>query len=251
MMKWGAALSACGLIGGLALTAAGAAQAQEPPDDPLDQIRAQLPPGEPGEYDLTEADIIFGTYVQIWGVSSEVDDFGDGSSLEGPCGGYAISYDNDGQIIDAAMDLGFDGPPFDMVDGGQAFTADNPFKVDTNGLVEYYGFAPQNGDGPIDHRWFIKTSGVSVDSGGDPNSNGKNRNQGIVDLENDLPVKFSAKVRVEGEITSNNITCTGYGHVEFIGNGLLDPAGIASILLLGGGIFGLLFNARPAQTWKE
>jgi hypothetical protein len=44
--------------------------------------------------------------------------------------------------------------------------------------------------------------------------------------------------------------CVGKGHVELIGDGLLDPAGLVGIGLLAGGLIGLLFNARPARTWK-
>ena len=45
--------------------------------------------------------------------------------------------------------------------------------------------------------------------------------------------------------------CIGKGHVKFIGNGLTDPVGLAGVALLGGGIFGLLFNARPAYTYRS
>jgi hypothetical protein len=231
------------------LTTAQSATAQD--DDVLEQMRDLIPPGEPGEYDLTEADAEFGEFVVLWGETTEVADFGDGSKLTGPCGGFAYSYGEDGELIDAAFDLGDRLPPFDPLDGEQAFTSSNPFKVDTRGIVVYYGFAPRGGDGPLEHDWFIRTSGISLDEGGDPNTAGENRNAGIVDLAEDLPVKFSAKVKVEGELTSDNLeACIGQGHVEFIGNGLFDPVGIGALVLLGGGIFGLLFNARPAQTWK-
>lgn len=236
-------------VGVAVLGVGSAALAQD--EGTLDEIRQLIPEGEPGEYDLTEADAEFGELVALFGESSEVADFGTGSELSGPCGGFAYSYDADGQLLDAAADAGDDNPPVDLLDGGQAFTAGNPFKVDTSGVVVYFGFAPRAGDGPLDHRWSIKTGGVSVDEGGDPNPNGKNRNAGLVDLDQDLPVKFSAKVKVEGRMDSTNLaSCVGKGHVEFIGNGLLDPIGIGGLLLLGGGIFGLLFNARPARTWK-
>jgi hypothetical protein len=117
--------------------------------------------------------------------------------------------------------------------------------------VTYFGFMPQTGDGPMNHSWFIKTSGISLDSGGDPNTAGDNRNAGTVDLGEDLPVKFSANVKINGELTSDNLApCVGEGNVEFIGNGLTDPVGIAALALLGGGLLGLLFNARPAMTYR-
>jgi hypothetical protein len=57
---------------------------------------------------------------------------------------------------------------------------------------------------------------------------------------------------VTGHLTSSNIgNCDGKGHVEFMGNGLTDPVGIAAIALFAGGLLGLLFNARPAMTWKQ
>jgi hypothetical protein len=118
-------------------------------------------------------------------------------------------------------------------------------------VVTYFGFDPESGDGPLNHSWYVKTSGISLDKGGDPNTNLKNRATGLVDLANDLPVKFSAKVKVEGQLTADNLPpCVGRGYVEFIGNGLTDPVGLGALALLGGGIFGLLFNARPARTWK-
>ncbi len=234
--------------------AVGAIAQTDPPstgDDALDAIRDAIPEGFPGKFDLTEASAEFGMLVSLFGQSSQVADFGTGSQLTGPCGGYAFSYDKDRQLIDAAIDAGDNNPPGDLLDGGQAFTSSNPFKVDTSGIVTYFGFSPEVGDGPLNHRWFIKTSGISVDKGGDPNTIRNNRNVGLVDLDNDLPVKFSAKVKIEGEMTSESLAkCVGKGHVEFLGNGLTDPVGLLGLALLGGGFFGLLFNSRPAMTYK-
>ena len=111
---------------------------------------------------------------------------------------------------------------------------------------------PQEGVGPLNNSWFIKTSGVSLDSGGDANVDGDNRNAGTVDLGEDLPVKFSATTKINGELTSDNLApCVGEGNIEFIGNGLTDPVGIAAMVMLGGGLVGLLFNARPAMTYRK
>jgi hypothetical protein len=237
---------------GLSLTAVAIAQSDDGLDqETLDALRSEIPEGFPGERDLTEADAEFRQLVSIYGQSTAVPDFGDGSSLTGTCGGYAYSFGEDGELIDAAVDFGTSDPPVDVLDGGQAFTSSNPFEVDTRGLVQYYGFFPESGDGPEEHNWYIKTGGVSLDKGGDPNTNLNNRNAGIVDLAEDLPVKFTAEVRVEGKMTTQNIgTCEGKGHVKFLGNGLGDPVGLVGLALLGGGFFGLLFNSRPAYTYK-
>ena len=235
----------------LGLTSTALAQ-QIVANEDLDAIRGTIPEGFPGKYDLTEASAEFGELVVLFNESTFVEDFGDGSMLEGVCGGWAYSYDENGDILDAAFDLGNNDPPIDLLTGEQAFTSSNPFEVDTRGVVTYYGFSPEDGDGPREHRWFIKTSGISLDEGGDPNPQLKNRNVGIVDLAEDLPVKFTAVVRVEGEMMSETQPdCIGKGHVKFIGNGLTDPVGLAGVALLGGGIFGLLFNARPAYTYKS
>ncbi|HEY5664504.1 MAG TPA: hypothetical protein VIS05_10760 [Ilumatobacter sp.] len=247
---FGGIVAALAVVG---LTGAAARAGSSPPidDRTLDEIRALIPEGEPGEYDLTEGSAAFGELVETLGETTEVADFGDGSTLTGWCGGFAYSYGEDGGLIDAAIDYGDDSPPIDLLSFTQAFTSSNPFKVDTRGVVVYYGFAPESGDGPLDHSWYIRTSGISLDKGGDPNTNLKNRSTGLVDLAEDLPVKFSAKVKVEGQMTSlNQPPCIGKGHVEFIGNGLFDPIGIGALVVLGGGIFGLLFNARPARTYK-
>lgn len=220
-------------------------------DATLEEIRAAIPEGAPGQYDLNEASEQFGRLVSLSGQSTDVADFGDGSTLTGLCGGWAYSYDKNGDLLDAAIDFGDDGPPLDLLTGRQAFTADKPFRVDPRGVVVYYGFSPEDGDGPQNHTWYIKTAGVSLDKGGDPNTLLKNRNTGLVDLDKDLPVKFSAKIKMEGHMMSESQPdCVGKGHVSVEGDGLTDPVGVAGLALLGGGVFGMLFNSRPAMTYK-
>ncbi len=176
---------------------------------------------------------------------------GSGSSnLTGPCGGFAFSYDGDGAVIDAAFDLGDGAPPQDLLDGGQAFTSGNPFTVDTDGRVTYFGFAPRSGDGPENHSWNLDVGGVQVASGGDPNEGKKNRNAGTIEMDEELPFPLTAKFPASGEMTSNLETCSGSGYVEINGNGLLDPVGLAGLGLTLLGLVGLLFNAPPARTWK-
>jgi hypothetical protein len=242
-------LAAGTALGALALC--GQAFAQSSPD-PNDALRALVPEGEPGDLDITEGDEIYKRIASEVGKSTAVADFGDGSELTGPCGGFAFSYDGDGKLIDAAADVGDDSGPIDLLDNTQAFTSGNPFKVDTRGVVAYFGFAPQTGDGPRDHNWTIKTAGVSLDSGGDQNASGKNRNAGLVDLGKELPLTFSFKTKVSGDLASTNLApCVGKGWVEFDGGFPLAtvPGAVGGALLLGG-LIGLLFNSRPAMTWK-
>jgi len=225
-------------------------------DPALDALRDAVPQGFPGEYDLTSADQEYGQLVSLFDQNTIVPDFGSGSKLTGVCGGFAFSYDSNGDLLDAAFDAGNDDPPIDIGGsnlGDQAFTAGNPFEVDTEGLVTYFGFMPRNGDGPLDHHWEIKTQGISLDKGGDPNPNGKNRNAGIVDLANDLPsaLKANFKAKISGRLdeASGIGPCIGEGHVQFNGP-FLNVVSAAGLALAGFGVLGLLFNSRPAYTWK-
>ena len=233
-----------GLTLGLGLAVGAPTQASP---DPSGDIGALDPEGESGDYDIEAAAAEFDALAAIAVAPGTTSG---SSKLTGPCGGYAHSYGEDGELIDSAIDLGDGSPPIDLMGGGQAFTSSNPFKVDTRGVVTYYGFMPQSGDGPKDHSWYIKTSGVSLDSGGHPNEAGDNRNVGIVNLGEDLPFAFSAKVQVSGQLTSDLEACVGEGYVEFIGGGLLSPLGITGLVLGLGAVAGLLFNARPAMTFK-
>lgn len=240
-----------GLLGltlglGLAVGAVSHAGAGPPPI-PLDDIVFD-PTND--DIDIEEAAEEFDKLEVLVLASTDPSTFGGGSTLTGPCGGVAFSFGENGEIIDAAMDLGDNSPPIDLTSGGQAFTSGNPFKVDTQGVVVYFGFMPKAGAGPMGHTWYIKTSGVSIDTGGDPNTAGNNRNVGIVNLKEDLPFSFSAKVKVSGQLTSDLTPCVGEGYVQFEGDGVLGPLGLLGMGLAGVGIAGLLFNSRPAYTFK-
>ena len=237
---------------GLAGDAHAGAQDDGAGDGALDAVRALVPVDDPGQYDVATANALYGQLVEAYRASTPVDSFGDNSTLTGVCGGFAHSYDDDGDLVDAAADFGDDTPPVDLLDGGQAFTSDNRFKVDTQGAVVYFGFMPYEGGGPSDLEWEIKTVGIPLDSGGVPNPTAVNMTSGRADLADDLPVTFTANAKVTGEVTSTNIgSCDGEGQVEFLGNGLADPVGIAAMVLFAVGMLGLLFNARPSRSWKE
>ena len=117
-----------------------------------------MPEGFPGEYDEQEGMDTFLELVLLTGDDAIVSEFGDGSTLTGPCGGFAYSYDKDGLLIDGAMDAGTIDPPIDIAGaniGRQAFTSANRFQVDSEGVVTYFGFMPREGDGPFNHDWEI------------------------------------------------------------------------------------------------
>jgi hypothetical protein len=122
-----------------------------------------------------------------------------------------------------------------------------------------------NGSGPIDHDWFIALeflgfAATNVDSGGDPNSNGENRNLGAINLNEDLPqpAKVSGLVAANGQMSapssgaegaaernSSPFFCIGSGFVDLQGGIPLSAPGVALLFLA---TVGLLFNARPART---
>lgn len=197
-----------------------------------------------------------------------------GAVLLGPCGGAVISYDAAGNSIDAAVDLGDANPPIDIY-GQPAFTAGNPFQVDSGGMVTYYGFtldSPALTMGAFhNHRWELVIMGVAADDGGDPNPQDKNRNAGQVDLFDLLPFQFQAKVKVQGVFVdqwgnaelpayaagdlgafAGHELCFGEGWVQFVGSSyplFTVPGALASALAVAG-FAGVLFNARPARSWR-
>ncbi len=214
--------------------------------------------GMPGDLDLPPGQLsvtMAGDAVVVV-ASGEV---GGGSSLTGPCMGIALSFDGDGRLIDAAADFDPDGAPVDMFSyyesGGTdlraAFTSKNPFEVDVNGFVAYTGVAGAAGDGPRNHSWEITSFGQALDSGGDDNADGKNRNAGTLDLGEQLPApaKVNALFRIEGSmIADNGFACDGSGYIATTGGApVLEVAG--GVMVLIGGL-GAVFNARPARTWR-
>ena len=241
-----------------------AALSQGAPDTDGDGLPDE---GDPGLYDLRPAEDFFsglltenvGDSVAASGATTEVS-IGGSSKLQGQCAGAAISYDADGNVIDAAYGIGGAGNGL-LVDahggdaGSRAFTEGNPFEVRADGLVVYYGYLPfTGGDGPLDHRWEIVTAGISLDSGGDPNPQLKNRNAGVADLGDNIPAaaRFTGTFPVSGEMfAKNGQFCLAEGWVHFGGPfPLFTTPGAIATLLAGGGLLGLIFNSRPAYTWR-
>ncbi len=151
LLRWGGLVVA---IGALVSGGPVGAGTEPPPDidqEVLDALRAEIQQGFPGESDLTKASEEFGRLVALYDQNTQVGDIGADSELTGLCGAYACSSDSSGALLDAAMDVGDDYLPIDLIDGGPAFTSSNPFKVDPRGLVQYSGFSPEDGDGPENH----------------------------------------------------------------------------------------------------
>jgi hypothetical protein len=248
------------------------------PDMPVEGADEQIPEGIAGLWD----DAIGATTPEefIAGVDPEGNGFdieGEGAFLLGPCGGAVISYDAHGNSIDAAVDLGDDDPPVDIY-GQAAFTAGNPFQVDSGGSLTYFGFTLDDPGLTLgafrDHRWELVVMEVSADNGGDPNVQGKDHNAGLVQLGDLWPDAFGfrAKVKAQGVIVDHwgsidlpaytaddvqsvfagHTVCFGEGWVEFVGEGFplfTIPGALATALVLAG-FFGVLFNARPALSWR-
>jgi len=220
--------------------------------------------GEPGDRDLPESDLPIATPAQrraaaerIAAVGGEVEASGSGSSLVGPCMGFAWSYREDGSPLYAIMDFNRAAPPVEIYPdfGEVAFTESNPYLTDVNGTTVYAGVAGGRapGTGPRNHDWTIEIEfagiGNELDGGGDPNGEGENRNLGAVSSKEDLPeaAKVNAKAQIKGRMVADNgFKCEGSGYVEFIGGRDLTGPGAALVLISG---VGMLFNARPARTF--
>ncbi len=197
-----------------------------------------------------------------------------GASDATPVFRTVYSYDADGKSLDAAVDFGDENGPVDVY-GEPAFTASNPFRVDSRGTVAYYGFT-KDAPGLIagafhNHRWEMLVMGISADNGGDPNAENKNRNAGLVELGDTLKLQFQAKVKAQGILvdewgpeslpsySASDLTafagheiCFGSGWVQFVGDQypLFTAPGALATALAAAGCAGLLFNARPALSWR-
>jgi hypothetical protein len=261
------------------------------PDQDGDGI-PDVPEGEPGDLDIRPGDQSLADFIsvldgQVVGAATEAlaeraaasvpagqpvptyadtrSLINDNSKLQGHCAGVAISYDADGNAIDAAVGVGSTGNGL-LVDtygdgaGERAFTSANRFEVRADGKVVYFGYMPFGGtlgasgqDGPRDHVWEIRTSGVSLDKGGDDNPQGNNANAGVVDMGDNIPgpLRFTGNADVSGELFAlgNGLWCVAEGQVHFGGPFPPVAGGIATVLAAGG-FLGLLFNSRPALTFK-
>jgi len=181
------------------------------------------------------------------------------------------------------------GNPFVIDPGGVVvywgFTNDVP-NFSTKGEIPSVSYGDPN---PAfhDHSWTVSIMGVSADRGGDPNQRDKNRNAGLVDLGEilgDIPVpgfiydltELNTTVKAkgaiidlyaDGDINGKDLPddfdleviqaeagtaefCFGEGWVKFNGSGPgIVPTALAG-LLAAAGFAGVLFNVRPAQSWR-
>ena len=248
-----------------------------------------VPVGQPGIWDdtmnsVTQAD--FEARVDANLARADVSD--PGSEFNGPCGGVAITYDKNNESLDAVLDFGSSSPLLDIF-GKLKMTESNPIIVDPEGTIAVWGFTEETGalssagqqpgidygDDAIafhDHRWEVVIVGVSGDNGGDPNGFDKNRNAGLVEMGEILPIAFNAKVKAFGAIidlwgpeelpdfnadTIDGIAggkayCFGEGWSEFQSeNGAVyyTALGLAAALFAAG-FGGVLFNVRPFLSWR-
>jgi hypothetical protein len=245
------------------------------PDMPVEGPEEEIPVGIAGLWDDAIGATTPGEFLaRVDPEGAGFDLEGEGAVLLGPCGGAAISYDAHGDSLDAMVDVGDGNPPVDIY-GNAAMTAGNPFRVDSGGVVAYFGFtldAPTLTLGAFhNHRWEVVIMGISADEGGDPNPRDKNHNSGLVELGDVLPFQFQAKVKVQGVFVdqwgtadlagysaadlgafAGHAVCFGEGWVEFVGEGypLFTAAGALATALAAAGFAGILFNARPALSWR-
>lgn len=248
----------------LATLAPAAALAQPPEFTDTDGDGVMEPPeGFPGDLDAETGGTINARLADEVARAEALQDADTGAFVEGRCGGWAVSYDADGNRLDGVFRSKEGGPIVDWAGEPDdedaepgvtaAMTASNPFVVDSGGQVVYYGeLENAAGEGPADHEWAIKTGGISLDAGGDDNPDRNNRNAGVADLGANLPVPLTGTVKVTGTLRSQNgADCEGVGFVRFVGPpGIATPVGAAGALFAGVGIVGLLLNSRPAITWK-
>ena len=147
---------------------------------------------------------------------------------------YTLSVNGESHTVDAPADMpllwvirdliGLTGTKYGC---GKAICGSCEVHVD--GAVIYTGLAGglEPGTGPLEHDWFINLeflgfAGTNIDSGGDPNRRGKNRNAGSVNLFEDLPepAKISGLVAINGQMDAPE---TGTGQAGPDGAAVVAP----------------------------
>ena len=251
-------IRAFGVTAALFFILGGPADAQDNGDEPPAEGEGE---GAGGSFGTSLPDIPPGEHGDFFGGASidSFDEFqaavtegfsGDeGSSLTGPCGGTAISYDGTG-IISVATDAGDDAPPVDE-NGEQAFTQDDPFEVDTQDDESGVAYFGNTGSTVFNkHGWDLTVLGISGDDGGDDNPQNETMNKGIVKSTDYAPFPMTALIKVKGQISDAEDQCEGEGWVKLVGpNPLLTPIGAVAAASFFAGTTGMLFNLRPAQTF--
>ena len=119
------------------------------------------------------------------------------------------------------------------------------------GVVAYYGFTPQEGVGPENNSWFVKTAGISLDSGGDaqrrrrqPERRHRRSRRGPAGQ-----VLRQRQDQRRVDVRQPRAAC-GRGQHR-VHRQRADRSGRDRLsALLGGGLVGPLFNARPAMTYR-
>ena len=217
-----------------------------------ESAEAALPPiGEHGDFHNTEssaAELLVQAALQEAGV-----DGGGGASLDGPCGGFALSFDDKGKLIDAAYRDPTDQSaspvriwPADKL-GETVFDKSDPFEVNPGGTVIYRGTTVED---LTNHNWEVNST-FALDTGGDDNPDRERDNFGAVDLGGTLPLQFTGLFKIDGFIEGDGgVRCEGSGWVKFVGPWPpLTAAGAVAAVFAAGGFAGILFNARPAMTF--
>lgn len=105
------------------------------------------------------------------------------------------SMDAAGSVLDTA-----NGP-------GAGGTSDDPFVVDWDGSVHYYGTSPQ---ALMDHSWHIDVFMIPTPlRDGDPNTAGDTDGEDTVGVAENAPFALAGLFYVSGEITSPDGSCSG------------------------------------------
>jgi hypothetical protein len=167
------------------------------------------------------------------------------------CSGRAVTYDAQGRMVDRATAPG---------PGG---TEQNPLAMDPDGRIDWSGKTESvitNG------AWEVSTIGLSFDGTMD-NSDKKQAYSGTLTLGDDnpavsLPLKFlltgESVLRVDGNLTGDGGTCTGYGYITGVSGAAFTPMWWTALVMLIVGIalmlqtmFGTTTSAEVAAATQQ
>ena len=149
------------------------------------------------------------------------------ATLDGGCEGSATSFDEDGD-------------PLSQVAGpGTGGTKSDPFIVDTDGSIAYEGTSPAAFH---DHTWHVDVMGVEVKGGGSKNAGDETATDGVVDVDDYVPLSMVGLFKATGGISADEGSCDGSMWVKVAGS----PVG--SVAWIGGVVATVLGGAGLVST---
>jgi hypothetical protein len=127
--------------------------------------------------------------------------------------------------------------------GPPGSSRDHPFLVDYDGGVHYSG---SSNSVIKNHHWSVNVFGITVKTGGSPNTSGDQTSTGDVKVSDYLPFRFAGVYLVGGSISGTGGSCQGNMWVKLAGSPVGTVPWVAGLVFTGFGLVGLFVSLPRA-----